>query len=86
MLKLRIAEASILFDYLIININLSNIQELYQFFEMLSITLLGDAGRLRQAVGMLNDSRVAAVLGSWISELKRKNPAVITAGLFESLS
>ena len=57
---------------------------------MLSIPLLGDAGRppgrLRQAVGMLNDSRVAAVLGSWISELKRKNPAVVTAGLFESLS
>jgi hypothetical protein len=24
------------------------------------------------------------VLGSWISELKRKNPAVVTAGLFES--
>ena len=57
---------------------------------MLSTPLLGDAGRppgrLRQAVGMLNDSRVAAVLGSWISELKRKNPAVVTAGVFESLS
>jgi hypothetical protein len=36
--------------------------------------------------GMLNDSRVAAVLGSWISELKRKNPAVLRVGFFESLS